>query len=295
MNKLTFSGHESFTCKQFWLKKGFDFLKEGKRFSEKTAVVDLGVGKNMVRSIRFWLKAFEVADETNSNSTSELGEYLFGEKGKDPFLEDIGSVWLLHYHLIKSGNASIYNLVFNEFRKTRNEFHLEQLHNFLKQKCTEAESNTYNENTINRDIRVFLANYAKPKRKRAQVEEAYSSLLHELNLLNHTRKDSISGDGYLDFYSIQSDEKSDLPYQLVLYAILDNERFGKTISFKDLQLVENSPGRIFAINAEGLLKKVQAISEAYKGITYSETAGNQQFQIASELNKWEILNDYFNN
>ena len=27
MKKLTFSGHETFHCRNFWLKKGYDFIK----------------------------------------------------------------------------------------------------------------------------------------------------------------------------------------------------------------------------------------------------------------------------
>jgi len=56
--KYTFSGHESFQCKSLWLKKGYDFMSQNKDFNAADAVVDLGVGKNMVSSIRFWMKAF---------------------------------------------------------------------------------------------------------------------------------------------------------------------------------------------------------------------------------------------
>jgi len=50
--KLIFSGHETFHCKSLWLKKGYDFIeKEGKFIDE--ASVELGVGRNMVSSIRF--------------------------------------------------------------------------------------------------------------------------------------------------------------------------------------------------------------------------------------------------
>ncbi len=45
---MRFSGHETFICKQFWLKKGYDFLIAGYKFGDDNAVVELGVGKNMV-------------------------------------------------------------------------------------------------------------------------------------------------------------------------------------------------------------------------------------------------------
>ena len=53
--KYVFSGHESFSCKQLWLKKGYDFLVNGNNFNAPDSVVKLGVGKNMVSSIRYWL------------------------------------------------------------------------------------------------------------------------------------------------------------------------------------------------------------------------------------------------
>ena len=56
--RYCFSGHESFPCKSMWLKKGYDYLVDRNRFTDPDAVVKLGVGKNMVQSIRFWLRAF---------------------------------------------------------------------------------------------------------------------------------------------------------------------------------------------------------------------------------------------
>jgi hypothetical protein len=55
MDKLRFSGHETFIARTFWPKKGYDFIKQGGKFSSEDAVVELGVGKNMVLSINFWM------------------------------------------------------------------------------------------------------------------------------------------------------------------------------------------------------------------------------------------------
>ena len=59
---LKFSGHESFHCRPFWLKKGFDHIVSGKTFNDQ-AGVELGVGRNMIASIRFWMKAFDLIDK----------------------------------------------------------------------------------------------------------------------------------------------------------------------------------------------------------------------------------------
>jgi hypothetical protein len=90
-HKFSFSGHDSFQCRQLWLKKGYDFVQEGKNFNDDDAFVQLGVGKNMVSSIRFWLKAFNVID--NKDKPTEFGKRLFDdEDGYDPFLEDEASI-----------------------------------------------------------------------------------------------------------------------------------------------------------------------------------------------------------
>ena len=57
MIKISFSGHETFHCRNYWLKKGLDHIWSGQKFNDD-AIINLGVGKNMVSSIRFWLRSF---------------------------------------------------------------------------------------------------------------------------------------------------------------------------------------------------------------------------------------------
>ena len=91
-NKYTFSGHESFQCRHLWLKKGYDFVKANRSFNDEDAVLILGVGKNMVGSIRFWMKAFGMTD--NNDQLTELAHKLLADNGWDPYLEDEGTLWL---------------------------------------------------------------------------------------------------------------------------------------------------------------------------------------------------------
>lgn len=290
MNKLSFSGHESFICKQFWLKKVFDFSKEKKPFNDDTSVVDLGVGKNMVASLRFWGKAFGMLDD--ADSPTEIANYLFSKKGKDIYLEDFGTIWLLHYYLVKTNRASIYSLMFNEFRKERIDFTKEQLHAFLKRKCEESSPNTYNVNTITTDINVFLRNYLKPEKdEKLEIEEDFSGVLIDLDLIKQYKQRM--DNSTVRWYKIEGQDRIDLPYQIVLYAILDNYENQKSITFRELQVGNNSPGMVFALNAEGLYNKLQQITHNYKQVIYTETAGNQLLQFKTSLNKEEILNDYY--
>ena len=52
---VSFSRHETFVLRYGWLKKAFDGVTgDPAVFSREDAIVNLGVGKNMVRSIRHW-------------------------------------------------------------------------------------------------------------------------------------------------------------------------------------------------------------------------------------------------
>ena len=71
---LRFSGHDTFHCKEQWLLKGLQLIenqgvKQEKPFEIQYAIPLLGVGKNMVRSIQHWLKAFNLIDDKNDIST----------------------------------------------------------------------------------------------------------------------------------------------------------------------------------------------------------------------------------
>ncbi|AFZ16745.1 hypothetical protein Mic7113_0840 [Allocoleopsis franciscana PCC 7113] len=104
-----FARHETFHPRFGWLKKGFDWAKrDSEIFLKEDAPVRLGVGKNMVRSIRYWCSAFKVLENDTPDarrlanaSLSDFGEKLLAENGWDEFLEDPASLWLLHWNLLK--------------------------------------------------------------------------------------------------------------------------------------------------------------------------------------------------
>ena len=122
MGRYSFSGHESFFCKPLWLKKAYDSMNEGVNFTSPDAVAALGVGKNMVASIRFWSRAFGLS--TNDIPTSFATSIFDTENGFDPYLEDEGTLWLLHYFLLTKRVASLYHLTFLDFQREKREGNL---------------------------------------------------------------------------------------------------------------------------------------------------------------------------
>ena len=287
MNHLIFSGHETFHCRHFWLKKGYDFLMNNHHFSDQTAVVELGVGKNMVTAIRYWLRAFEMVDE--NDEPKKIADYLFGDSGKDTYLENIGSLWLLHYFLVTRARASIFYLIFNEFRKERIEFNKGHLNWFIKRKC-EEKTYPYNLNTVNNDINVFIKSYLIPKNKTKNIEDDFSGLLIDLDLLQQLERFE-TGAG--SWFKIESGERKEIPSEILLYSILDNDKYGNSISFNELLNGYNSVGMVYAMNASGLMAKIDSVITKFPNITFTDDAGIRELQFKEKPNKGEILDQYY--
>lgn len=284
-SKFSFSGHDSFQCRQLWLKKGYDYVQEGKNFNDEDAVVQLGVGKNMVSSIRFWLKAFNVID--NNDVPTEFGKRLLDdETGYDPFLEDEASLWLLHYQLVKNGFASIYSIVFNEFRKEKLFFNKETFVNYLNRIVESRPDLNFNENTVAKDFTVFT-NLYKSNPESKDVEVSFSGILSELELLKTT------GKGKEEQFYIENTERDNLSEAVVLYTILDNGNYGNSISLNSLEFEINSPGSIFALNRSGLLHKINDLVADFKDITFTDQAGIKEMQLKKKADAFTILDTYY--
>lgn len=278
MEKYTFSGHESFQCKNLWLKKGYDYVKQGHSFTSDDAVVELGVGKNMVASIRYWLKSFSVID--NEDKPTDLGKFIFSDDGADPFLEDISTIWLLHYTLVRTGHASLYSLLFSSFHKTRNEFTKEQLMSFLKQENYKERFKgfIFNENTVSKDIDTFLKNYVEPSNK--SNYEDFSTLLLPLNLIR-----KVDRDNYVFNYS----SRANLNPLVFLYAVKDKTNNAKAVDF-DVVL---ELARIFCLSTNDLYAIFEQLHHINGNISFENTAGEQLLTINDELDKMAVLRQLY--
>lgn len=281
--RLTFTGHDTFSCRNFWLKKGLDHIWSEGKFN-RDAVTNLGVGNNMVSSIRFWLKSFGMIDE--NGVAKQIAEDLFKDSGYDPFIEDIGTIWLLHYQLVTSEVSSIYSLIFNEFRKKRIEFTREHLLSFIINKCV-VEGASYNESSVKKDIGVFLSNYCKPERSKS-IEDDFSGLLYELELV--TKLDKY---GKSQWYSIENNSRTELPALILFYCLID--KYGNsTVSFNELLNDPNSVGSVFALSSNGLMNKLEQILDIFpQSIIYTDDGGIRVLQFKETISKESVLRKYY--
>ena len=187
---LRFSGHQSFALRHTWLTKGVTACADDPAvFSAPDALVRLGVGKNMVEAIKYWCLATRVIEPSVSRRTcyepTDLGRLLFvGEDAWDPYLEDQGSLWLLHWLMATNQTmASTAWYAFNhwlglEFTRVGLENALSTL---AKQKGTRVAPNS-----ISRDVAVFIRTYSGASGERGESpEDRVDSPLAELRLVHH--------------------------------------------------------------------------------------------------------------
>jgi hypothetical protein len=123
--KFKFSGHQTFTFRYGWLEKGVRAVAEcPTAFSEEDALVRLGVGKNMVESIRHWCtQMLEEDPEVKRNNgrlllVSAIGRRLLEDGAWDPFLEDDASPWLIHWLLVSNPRiGTTWEIAFSSFQR----------------------------------------------------------------------------------------------------------------------------------------------------------------------------------
>ena len=280
MARPIFSGHESFACKSHWLKRGSDFVRGENNFNDDDAVVRLGVGKNMVASIKFWLKAIGLLKDAGLVA---LANHLFDDdNGKDPYLEDIGTLWLLHFLLIQTDYATIYKTTFVDYHRQRNIIEKSKLQNYIKHICFDETGykNLYNDNTVKRDIGVMLHNYCAKNGGNVNIEDS-NSLFAPLNLICETEKNT---------YRFNYDTRSDVPSLIFLYALLIKFEGRNSISFEDITEL----ALIFCLTNNDLLDIINYLCDLYPSeIVFSDVAGIKELQFRATLNSIDVLDRYY--
>lgn len=296
---VSFSGHETFPFRYGWLKKGVDAIANDPTFfSHERAMIDLGVGKNMVSSIRHWCLAARLIaqgrDSTNRSQfiPTEIGKAVFSDGGFDPYLEDPGTLWLIHW-LIASNleTATTWFWMFSnwngiEFTKERISY---EIQSWLEKYGHKALS----DNTLKRDIDCFARTYIHSRQtKSGVIEDTLDCPLVDLRLIAEL------ADGKT--YQFQRGPQVSLPDKILAFALVEFWRasasHAKSIAFEKIAYAPGSPGRIFKLDEDSLASRLENIGRNTEGgFTYDETAGLKQVYKHREVEPLALLKSYYQN
>lgn len=274
-----FSGHESFACRYAWLPKACAGLAENSRLfaDEDAAMVELGLGKNMVRSLRFWVEATCLATPSDRGKALELTEFaaaIFGEDGFDPFLEDERTLWLLHWRLASKDVRPLFAWDVLVNRWQRPEFtRSEALRAFTRQ--SEALGYEHSQVTLAQHLDVFLHTYL-PGRS-ANSEESLDGPLVELELLQPIGERQAETGRWETLYGFRKEVKPEISTILFDYCLMDYARrlgdADQTLTFRDIAVMPGSPGQVFKLpelDVRSRLEERQA--DEHRGYTWKGSA-----------------------
>lgn len=120
---MKFRAHETFFIRKGWLSKGMKAVKKDSFVfisKEKNPMDILGIGSNMVKSMRYWMQAVGITEEPASGKRyqkfTELGEMIYKH---DRYIEEVGTLYLLQYRLAsQEALATAWYFFFNVFKMT---------------------------------------------------------------------------------------------------------------------------------------------------------------------------------
>ena len=296
-----FARHETFHPRYGWFRKAYAFVRDDPGiFVRKDATVQMGVGKNMVRAIRFWGTAAKLIRESpNSRQRrsanmmgTEMGDKLFGEDGWDPFLEEPATLWLLHWLLLAPPCwLPVWWVAFNEFHAV--EFVDDELEQaVLAQIEFAAKWKVPHISSIRKDVRALLRTYTPADdSSRGGIDDILNCPLRELGLLKRSPATSR--------YRFSTGAKPTLPAAVVTFAALDyvaRANLGsRTVMLSHLAQVSGGPGRVFKLREDELHGTIASFASASARIRLNTVAGASQLSWRGNPSSIAaaILDDYY--
>ena len=279
---MKFSGHESFACRYAWLPKAYRALVENPAtFGDmEQAMVRLGVGKNMVRSIRFWVEVTGVATPQRDKTLAptRFGKAIFDDAGFDPYLEDERTLWLLHWNIgsrvedpLFAWDFLLHKWPFAEMTRS------EALAAF------EGESRRLNTShsavTLGQHLDVFLHTYVATSGSLGPREEALDCPLAELELIQSVGERRVDGSGRREpVYAFRREAKPEITTALFEYCLDDywqRRHPGEaTLTYRDVAIAPGGIGQLFKLPEDDVRARldVYAAPESLRPFKYQPSA-----------------------
>lgn len=280
-----FSGHETFPCRYAWLPKAVSHLGENPRLfsDEDDAMVHLGVGKNMVRAIRFWADASGVAASGEAGmEVTDLGRSVFGPDGHDPFLEDIRTLWLVHWMLSSAVEEPLFawHYLLNYWHRT--DFtRSEALQTFDRE--AQRLGKRLSPVTLDHHYTTFLHTYLPTRGAKGEIlEDNLDCPLTELGFIMKVGDRTTADSGRREpIFAFRIEDKPEVSPQLFAYCLDDYWRKRRatetTLAFRDVAVGESSPGQVFKLPEASVRDRLETIERDSDGVfSYQESSAIPQ-------------------
>jgi hypothetical protein len=264
-------------------------------------MVNLGVGKNMVRAARFWVQAAGVAEPTSEGGlqVTNFGRTLLApEEGLDPFLEDLRSLWLIHWKLSSHLEEPLFAWDFVLYRWPHPEFTRTEILREFKKKAEQLERKLSGV-TLEQHLDIFLHTYVPTRSRKGDIQEDNLDCpLVELELLQKVGERAMGEGGRREtVYAFRQEEKPDVTPELFTYCLDDywsrchpNEI---EIGFREVAFAHGSPGQVFKIPEWDLRHRLETLHRDSGGaFTYIESAAIPRLRRNLGLGEYSLSSVY---
>ncbi len=291
---MKFKAHQSFFIRKGWLSKGLKAVKERATIlmpsNRKDAMDGLGIGSNQVTALRYWLETAGLIQKGNKEHVlTEFGKCIYDH---DPYIEELGTLWALHYNIASNQKeATSWYFLFNEYNGT-----------------------TFNKETFTRGLNTFILAYGDGKEIAASSLEADFSCIantyvsHEQLTgkavspesvidcpLGELKVVSVEGRGSKRELRKMPANPAMLPNELILYAISKMDNSESEIRISKLLSEPCSPGKLFNLDSVALLTKLYELQD--EGLIHmTRTAGLDVIRLAvKDADSITWLETYYRN
>lgn len=290
-SKPQFAGHETFPLRLLWLKKAYDAVGKGAdpgTFLNQDAIATFGVGRNMAVAIRYWALASGFFAEVDRKiSPTELGQMILADDGLDPYLENISTVWLAHWHVASTPDMTTSSyFVFNLLNTI--EFDPATV---VDELCRMVEANGWraSRGTLKRDVEVLLRGYVR--KGDSFAEDAAEPLLAELGIIREARLG-----GWFEFVRGPKPRLHDAIFAYALGQYWERNGGATTLTVEQICYSPGSPGRVFKLDEDSIVTRLMNLDELTRGAwQWVDTAGLRQVQRYEAFDPMELLPAAFPN
>jgi hypothetical protein len=287
---MRFRAHDTFFIRKGWLHKGMkNVVRDPKVFmGDNGKPMDiLGMGANMVKSLRYWLQAVNLTVEPPQGkkyqTLTPFGEIVYEN---DRYIEEIGTLWFLHYNLATNEpDATAWYYFFNEFNCsefTRDDF-VKQLNTYVMLNGAEVS-----ERSLDDDFNCIINTYVpriKSNPGKVHPESNIDCPFGELSLVDIANKRTKT-------YKKSVPKLDSIHPLVVLAVIVDQAKEEKQIKISSIQNDKCNAGKVFnldIITLTSLLNKLELMGY----IKVIRTAGLDYINIERKIDFLGCVREYY--
>ncbi|SDF48714.1 DUF4007 family protein [Eubacterium pyruvativorans] len=289
---MRFRAHETFFIRKGWLSKGMRFVSQKPNvFTDKkeNPMDVLGIGSNMVRSLRYWLQAVglttEPAKGRKDQTLTDFGKLVYAH---DAYTEELGTLYLMQYKLVTNADmAPSWYYFFNEF--TMQEFgredFLEQIQSYLKLQDTTVALRSLTDD-FNCVMNTYISRY-RSEQSKDSPENNITCPFSELGLVDILSRER---GNYIYKKTIPSVQSFN-PW--VIMAVISDQADGRDeIGLNELLTAKCNIGKVYNLDSICMLEVLHEV-EKIGEIKINRTAGLDVIEIINKRTFEECVEKYY--